>query len=190
VQQPPDADPPAEHPPSRLALFLLGALGLIVALLAALIAAALLGDDGVARGFFIAAAVLTPVLGLGLLLQLIAALAGRTRGLLHQLKRFNEEMAAEPPELSEESQADRRVVWEESRSFTQVLGPFVAGLVLQLVVAEVVAVLCLAAGIDDPAPAAFVGVEVFALFNYFLFFNVVVLGLARRTGRQRSAERA
>jgi hypothetical protein len=181
VQQPPLAHQPETGPPARWTLFLFGALGLLVAVaLAPALDAALGGDGRVSNGFFVAAAAITPVLGLGLLVQLVAALAGRTRGLLHELKRFNEEMAAEPPQLSEDSQRERRMQWEGVRDFMHVLGPFVAGLVLQLVVTEVAAVVCLAADVDERVAGIAVGLEVFALFNYVLFFGPLLARLARR----------
>lgn len=151
--------------------------------LAAALEGLLAGDAEVSKGFFVAAAALTPVLGLGLLAQLVAALAGRTRSLLRELERFNAEMAAEPPELGEDSQRERRAVWEGARDFRHVLAPLVAGLVLQLVVTEVVAIYCVAADVDERIVAIAVGAEVFALFNYLLFFNTLLAKLARRDRR-------
>ena len=174
-------DPGPDGSPSRAKLFAFGVLGLFVAVaVAVLLEAVLAGDGRVSNGFFVAAAALTPVIGLGLLVQLVGVLAGRTRGLLRELKRFNEEMAAEPPDLSEESQRDRRATWDSTRDFLHALKPFVAGLLLQLLVTEAVAVYCLAADVDDRGVAIAVGVEVFALFNYLLFFNTMLSRLARR----------
>lgn len=174
-------DPPDTRPAPRPRLFLVGIAGLPVAVVLALAADALLGGEGrVSNGFFVAVAALTAVLGLGLLLQLVAALAGRTRGLLRELKRFNEEMTAEPPELSEDSQRKRRATWLDVRGFVHVLGPFVTGLALQLLVTEVAAVYCLAANVDERWAAIAMGIEVFALFNYFLFFNPLLGRLAGR----------
>lgn len=181
MQRPAIADTPAKPPPRRPALFLLGTLGLPLAAAAALVAETLLrGEGSVSRGLFIAAAAITPVIGLGLLVQVVAALAGRTRGLLSELKRFNEEMAADEPDTSEERQRERRAVWEATRDFTHVLAPFLAGLVLQLIVIEAVAIACLAADVDDRALGVGVGVGVFALFNYMLFFGALLTRLARR----------
>ncbi len=185
VQQPPPADAQETGPPSRPRLFLFGVLGLLVAVALALALEAALGGEGrVSTGFFVAAAALTPVIGLGLLAQLVAALAGTTRGLLRELKRFNEEMAAEPPALNEDSQRERRAVWEGARHFLELLAPFVAGLALQIVVAEAVAIYCIAADVDDRGVAIAVGAEIFALFNYLLFFNPL---LARLTGGRKPA---
>ena len=182
VQRPPH-DAPQDGPPSRPKLFLVGVLGLLAAVAVAVCLDALLGgDDRVSKGFFVAAAALTPVLGLGLLAQLVAALAGRTRGLLRELKRWGDEMAAEPPDLSEEGQRERRAAWEGARDFLHVLAPFVAGLALQLIVTEAVALYCLAADVDERVVAIAVGIEVFALFNYLLFFNALLARLARRGG--------
>lgn len=181
MQRPSLVDTPGRRPRSRPALFLLAVLSLPLAAAVALVAELLLGGDGrVSSGFFVAAAALTPVIGLGLLVQVVAALAGRTRGLLGELKRFNEEMAADEPDVSEERQRERRAIWEGARDFSHVLVPFLAGLVLQLVVTEAVAVACLAADVDDRAIAIGVGVEVFALFNYMIFFTALLTRLARR----------
>lgn len=183
VQPPPEDDPPEKGPPSRLKLFLLGVLGLLAAVAVALAVEAVLAGDGrVSKGFFVAAAAVTPVVGLGLLAQLVTALAGRTRGLLRELKRWGDEMAADPPELSEDSQRERRATWVGARDFLDVLAPFVAGLALQLVTTEVVALYCIAADLDERAVAIAVGIEIFALFNYLLFFNVLLARLARRGG--------
>ena len=153
---------------------------LVAVALAVALEALLEGEGRVSRGFFVAAAALTPVVGLGLLVQVVSVLAGRTRGLLNELKRFNEEMAAEPPELGEESQRERRAAWEGAGNFLHVLAPFLAGLVLQLVVTEAVAIYCLAADVGQRAVAIAVGVEIFALFNYMLFFNALLARLAGR----------
>ncbi len=167
--------------PSRPKLFFLGLLGLLVAVLLAVASEALLGGDArVSRGFFVAAAALTPVLGLGLLAQVVAALAGRTRGLLRELKRFNEEMAGDSPELSDDGKRERRAVWEATRDFSHVLAPFLAGVVLHLVVTETVAIYAIAAGVEARPVAIGVGVAVFALFNYMLFFNALLARLMRR----------
>ena len=181
MQPPPHDDRPEKGPPSRPKLFLLGILGLLAAVASAFILDALLAGDGrVSKGFFVAAAALTPVVGLGLLAQLVAALAGRTRGLLRELKRWGDEMAAEPPSLSEDSQRERRAAWVEARDFVHVLAPFVTGLALQLVATEAVALYCLAAGVGERVVAIAVGIEIFALFNYLLFFNALLARLARR----------
>ncbi len=166
---------------SRPKLFFLGLLGLLVAVLLAVASEPLPGGEArVSRGFFVAAAALTPVLGLGLLAQVVAALAGRTRGLLRALKRFNEEMAGDSPELSEDGKRERRDAWEGARDFSHVLAPFLAGLALQLVVTETVAIYGIAAGVEDRAVAIGVGAGVFALFNYMLFFNALLARLTRR----------
>jgi ATP-dependent protease HslVU (ClpYQ) peptidase subunit len=179
VQHPPLADPPGGDRPSRAKLFLFGVLGLLAAVVLATLAETLIAGEGqVSKGFFVAAAALTPVIGLGLLVQLVAALAGTTRGLLRELKRFNEEMASEPPELSEGSVQERRATWEGARDFLHVLAPFVAGLALQLVVTEAVAIYGIAAGLDERLVAIAVGIEIFALFNYLLFFNALLKRLA------------
>lgn len=179
MERPPLADSPEKRPASRPKLFLLGLAGLPVSLALALAVDAVIAGGGrVSSGFFVAAAALTAIVGLGLLLQLVAALAGRTRGMLRELKRFNEEMAAEPPELSEDSQRQRRATWLDARSFTHVLGPFVTGLALQLLVTEAAALLCLVTDVDERWTAIAMGIEVFALFNYFLFFNALLGRLA------------
>lgn len=178
------AGPPDSRPPSRPALFALGVLGIVVAVLVAVLVEALLAGEGrVSKGFFVATAALTPVVGLGLLAQLVAALARKTSGLLRELKRFNEEMAAEKPELSRESQAERRATWEASRHFLHVLAPFVAGLALQLLVTELAAIYCIAADVDERGVAIALGAEVFALFNYLLLFNPLLSRLAGRGTR-------
>ena len=174
-------DPPRSGPRPRATLFLFGVLGLLAAVAVAVALEALLGGDGrVSKGFFVAAAALTPVVGLGLLAQLVAALAGRTRGLLRELRRWGDEMAADPPDLNEESQRERRAAWEGARDFLHVLAPFVAGLALQLLVTEAAAIYCLAADVDERVVAIAVGIEIFALFNYLLFFNALLARLARR----------
>ena len=181
VQRPAPDDAPEDGPRSRPTLFLFGVLGLLAASVVAVALEALLAGDGrVSKGFFVAAAALIPVVGLGLLAQLVAALAGRTRGLLRELKRWGDEMAAEPPSLSEDSQRERRAAWEEARDFVHVLAPFVTGLALQLVATEAAALYCLAAGVDERVVAIAVGIEIFALFNYLLFFNALLARLARR----------
>lgn len=181
MQPPPLADPPENGPASRPKLFLYGILGLLVAVTLALAAEAVLAGDGrVSKGFFVAAAVLIPVVGLGLLAQVVAALAGTTRGLLRELKRFTEEMAADEPDLNEESQRERRATWQETRDFVHVLAPFVAGLALQLVVSEAAAIYCIAADVEERGVAIAVGLEVLALFNYLLFFNLLLGRLAAR----------
>jgi hypothetical protein len=181
VQPPAHDEPPEQGPPSRPKLFLLGVLGLLAAVALAFALEALLAGDGrVSKGFFVAAAAVTPVVGLGLVAQLVTALAGRTRGLLRELKRWGDEMAAEPPALSEESQRERRAAWEGARDFVHVLAPFVAGLALQLAATEAAALYCLAAEVDERVVAIAVGIEIFALFNYLLFFNALLARLARR----------
>ena len=181
MQRPALADPPENAKRARVKLFAFGVLGLLVAVGTAILVDGLLGGEArVSSGFFVAAAALTPVIGLGLLAQLVAALAGRTRRLLHELSRFSEEMEAEPPKLSDESQRERRATWEGVRAFRQVLAPFVAGLALQLVATEAAAIYCLAADVDERVVAIAVGVEIFALFNYLLFFNALLSRLGRR----------
>ncbi len=185
MQRPALVESPEDAPRSRPKLFFFGVLGLLAAVAAAVVIEGLLEGQGrVSKGFFVAAAALTPVVGLGLLAQLVAALAGTTRGLLHELKRFNEEMAAEPPALNEDSQRERRAVWEGARYFLELLAPFVAGLALQIAVAEAVAIYCIAADVDDRGVAIAVGAAVFGLFNYLLFFNPL---LARLTGGRKPA---
>ena len=172
---------------SPLRPFLFGALGMVVAVLLALLLEAVLGGDPeVSEVLFVAAAILTPVVGLGVLLQVVGALAGRTRGLLRELKRFQEEMAADPPELGEESQRERRAVWEKVSGFVHVLRPFAAGVALQLIVTETVAVYCIAADVDERVVGLAVGIEVFVLFNYLIFFGVLLERLAGR-GRRAAA---
>lgn len=178
MQRPAVADPPENAKRSRVKLFAFGVLGLLVAVGAAILVDGLLGGEArVSSGFFVAAAALTPVIGLGLLAQLVAALAGRTRRLLHELSRFSEEMEAEPPKLSDESQRERRATWEGVRAFRQVLAPFVAGLALQLVATEAAAIYCLAAGVDERVVALAIGLEIFVLFNYLLFFSPLLARL-------------
>ena len=167
--------------PSRAGLFLFGLLGLLLAVAIAVVVEGLLGGGGrVSKGFFVAVAALTPVLGLGLLVQLVAVLSGRTRDLLRALKQFNEEIAGDSAELNPQSQEDRFATWEATRDFLAVLAPFVAGLALQLVVTEAVAIYCIAADVGDRGVALAVGIQVFALLNYVLFFSTLLKRLARR----------
>lgn len=160
-----------------------GALGLPVAVVAAAVLAGALraaGSDGSAPGLYFAGiAGLTPVLALGLLVQLLTVLTGRTRNLLREVRRFDEEMSAEPPQLVEESHQDRMAAWATARVFIQAVVPFGAGVVLQLVVTEAVAVTCLVAGIHERFAALFLGWEVVALFVYLLFFGRMLGGLTR-----------
>jgi hypothetical protein len=180
--------PEENRPPGRARLFLSGALGLPLAVVLAAAAEGALraaGSEGsVPDLYFAAVAGLVPVLALGLLVQLLTVLTGRTRNLLREVKRFDEEMSAEPPQLVEESHQDRMSAWWTARVFIQAIVPFGAGLVLQLVVSEAVAVTCLVAKIDDRLVAIALGAEVVALFVYLVFFGRMLAGLTR-TARSR-----
>ena len=169
---------PEKAPPTRGRLFLIGAVGLLPAIALALAVEAGLrglgGEGRVAGGFFVAAAALTPVLAVGLLVQLVTALTRRTRDLLLEVKRFDEEMSADAPRLNEESHRQRQTAWQRPTLFRHAVVPFGAGVGLQLVVTELVAIACVAAGSDDRVLAIALGVEVIALFLYLLFFNLVL----------------
>ncbi|MGH8574047.1 MAG: hypothetical protein ACREX8_15950 [Gammaproteobacteria bacterium] len=183
MQRPDPVDSQATGPPSRARLFLTGALGLPVAIvLSAALEATLqaAGSDGsVPELYFAAVAGLTPVLALGLLVQLLTALMRRTRNLLREVRRFDDEMSAETPQLVEESHQDRMAAWATARLFLHAIVPFAAGLVLQLVVTEAVAIACLVAEIDDRFLALALGAEVVALFVYLLFFGRMLAGWIR-----------
>jgi len=183
VQRPTRVDSPDNGPPSRARLFSAGALGLPLAVVLALAlegALRLAGSEGsVADLYFAAVAGLTPVLALGLLVQLLTALTGRTRNLLREVRRFDEEMSAETPQLVEESHRDRMEAHANARRFVHAIVPFGAGLVLQLVVTEAMAVTCFAAGVDARLVALGLGVEVVALFAYLLFFGRILATLTR-----------
>ena len=175
-------------PPTRGRLFLIGAVGLLPAIALALAVEAALralgGEGRVAGGFFVAAAALTPVLAVGLLVQLVTALAKRTRDLMLEVKRFDEEMAADAPRLNEESHRQRQTTWQRTTLFRHALVPYGAGVGLQLVVTELVAIACVAAGTDERVLAIALGVEVMALFLYLLFSNVLLSAVTegRRAG--------
>jgi hypothetical protein len=181
---------PGIGPPPRARLFLVGVLGLPVALvLAAAIEGALraAGSEGaVPDAFFAAVAGLTPVLALGLLVQLLTALTGRTRNLLREVRRFDEEMSADPPQLVEESHRDRMAAWVGARLFMNAVVPFGAGVTLQLVVTEAVAVTCLAAGIDERSVALALGAELLALFVYLVLFGRILGALTMPRRRSES----
>jgi len=183
VQPPTPTDSRENGSPTRLRLFLAGILGL---LLAALLTVAiegglrlLVGDGLVPDLYFVAAAALTPVLALGLLVQLVTAMTGRTRLLLREVTRFEEEMSAEPTELNEDARNEREFVMGAAQRFVHVVGPFVVGLALQLVVAEAVAIYCVVADVAERAAAVALGLEIIALFVYLLFFNAIVARLGR-----------
>ena len=160
----------------------MGVLGLPLAVALAVALEALLratGSEGsVDELLFIAVAGLTPVVALGLLVQLLTALTGRTRSLLREVRRFDEEMSADEPAFHEESHVDRMVVWATTRRFVQAVVPFGAGLVTQLVVTEAAALACILAEVDERVAALAFGAEVLALFVYLLFFNVILLRLS------------
>jgi hypothetical protein len=165
----------AEQPPTRRRLFALGALGFLPAILVALVAdAAVQGDGKVANGFFIAVAAITPVLGLGLLVQLVTALTRRTRDLMREVQRFDQEMSAEPPRLIGESHDQRKETWQVTTLFRHAVVPFGGGVALQLLATEVVAIVCLVVGAEDRLPAVALGLEVVVLFAYLLFFNAAL----------------
>lgn len=172
------AETKEKAPPTRGRLFLIGAVGLLPAIALALAVEAALralgGEGRVPGGFFVAAAALTPVLAVGLLVQLVTALTRRTRDLMLEVKRFNEEMSADAPRLNEESHRQRQRTWQGTTLFRHALVPFGAGVGLQLVVTELVAIACVAAGTEERVLALALGVEVIALFLYLLFFNVVL----------------
>jgi hypothetical protein len=179
--QRPDADSQGHGPPTRARVFATGVLGLPVAvLLGAAIELALRagGSEGkVSDVFFAAVAGLTPVLALGLLAQLLTALTGRTRNLLSEVRRFDEEMSAEPPQLVEESHRDRMVAWAGARIFVHAVVPFGAGVLTQLVVTEAAAATCLVAGVDSRFVALCLGAEILALFVYLILFGRILLRL-------------
>jgi hypothetical protein len=149
------------RPPSRVRLFAAGALGLPLAVV--------LGAA--------AEAALTVVLALGLLVQLLTALTGRTSNLMREMKRFDAEMDAEVPQLSEESHRDRMVAWAGARLFIHAVKPFGAGVLVQLAVCEILAVVCLAAGIHSRLLALVLGAQVVALFVYLLLFGRMLTAL-------------
>ena len=187
MQRPPSVDSQGKGPPTRARIFLTGALGLPVAVVVAAAIEGVLqaaGSDGsVPDLYFAAVAALVPVLALGMVVQLLTALTGRTRNLLREVKRFDEEMSAEPPQLVEESHQNRMAAWTDARLFVHAVVPFGAGVILQLVVTEAVAATCLIAGIDERFVALALGAEVVALFVYLLFFNRVLsrlIGIPRR----------
>ena len=187
MQLPSPADSPENGPPPRLHLFLFGLLGLLVAV--ALAAATegglrLLGVGGgnVSKGFFVAVAALAPVLALGLLVQLVTALAGKARHLIRELGALEQELSAEPGEANEEAHHSRRTVWERTGSFLEVTAPFAVGLALQFVVTEAVAIYCIVAGVDERVVAVGLGAAILALLGYLLFFNVLLAGLIRKRG--------
>ena len=172
----------ANGPPTRRRLFVLGAFGLLPAVAFAGLAEAVLRalgvEGGVAEGFFIAAAALTPVLGVGLLVQLVTALTRRTRDLMREVQRFDQEMSAEPPRMDEESHRQRKATWQEASLFRHAVVPFGGGVVLQVLVTEAIAVACVAAGTDERFLALALGVEIIALLAYLLFFNAALTRVA------------
>ena len=183
MQRSPQPDSEQGRPPTRVRLFLAGALGLPVS---AALAIALEGvlratgsEGGASDVFFAAVAGLCAVLALGLLVQLLTTLTGRTRNLLREVRRFDEEMSAEPPELVEESHRDRMVAWASARVFIHAIVPFGAGVLAQLAVTEAVAVTCLVIGAESRVVALALGVEVAVLFVYLLFFGRILARLTR-----------
>lgn len=146
-------------------------LGLPAAVVLAVVVAAAGGGAGVADIYFVAAAVLTPMLALGLLVQVVTAMTRNTRALMGEVTRFEEEMAAQPPALSEETQRVREQTTAAARRFVHAFVPFAAGLGVQLVVTEAVAIYCVAAGVQDRAIAVGLGVEILALLGYLLLFG-------------------
>lgn len=136
------------------------------------------GEGSADELLFAGVAGLTPVVGLGLLVQLLTSLTGRTRSLLREVRRFDEEMSSDEPGFDEESHVDRMVVWATTRRFVQVVVPFGAGVVTQLVVTEAAAIACLLAEVDDRVAALALGAESLALFVYLLFFNGMLVRLS------------
>ncbi|MBA2439691.1 MAG: hypothetical protein H0V50_03330 [Thermoleophilaceae bacterium] len=183
---PPPPNSPENGPPARLRPFLTGILGLLLAIaLTVVIEGGLRVIDGGGRAphlYFVAAAALTPVLALGLLVQLVTAMTGRTRLLLREVKRFEEEMSAQPPALNEETHATRELTRGAARRFVHVVVPFAAGVAVQLVVTEAVALYCVVATVDVRVAALALGTEIIALFAYLLFFNAMLAGLTRERG--------
>lgn len=171
------------RPPTRLRLLLAGALGLPVSAVLGVALEGLLraaGSEGRVSGvYFAAVAGLCAVLALGLLIQLLTTLTGRTRDLLKEVRHFDEEMSAEPPRLVEESHRDRMVAWASARVFIHAIVPFGAGLLLQLVVTEAVAVTCLVAGVESRLAALALGIEIVVLFVYLLLFGRILARLTR-----------
>jgi len=174
----PKRDSRGGGPPGRAGLFLAGVVGLPVAAVAAAVLEAALragGSEGEASDvLFAAVAGLTPVVALGLMVQLLTALTGRTRSLLREVRRFDEEMSAEEPQLVEESHRDRMVVWATTRRFVHVVVPFGAGVLTQLLATEVAAVTCLVAGVDERFAALALGTEIAVLFVYLILFNTIL----------------
>lgn len=184
----PPPQPVENVPGTRSRIFLIGTLGLLIAvLLAVAVEAGLRGLGGRGRApdlYFVAAAALTPVLALGLLVQLVTAMTGRTRSLLREVTRFEEEMSARPAELNEETHRARELVRGSARRFAHVVMPFGAGLAVQVVITEAVAIYCVAAGVEERGAAIALGAEIVALLAYLLLFSVL---LARLTGEREAA---
>lgn len=183
MDAPPDtASPPTGRPGPRR-LLLGGLIGLLLATaLAGILEGALraLGVEGrVPTAYFVAIAALAPVLALGLLAQLVTALAGRASALLREVKRFDQEMSAEPPELNLESHHARLTASEAGELFLRVVVPFEAALALQFLVTEAVAILCIAREVHERVVAIALGIEVAALFVSLLFFNVMLRRFSR-----------
>ncbi|MBA3299532.1 MAG: hypothetical protein H0U24_05560 [Thermoleophilaceae bacterium] len=172
-----------KDPATRLRIFLMGTLGLLLAVfLAVAVEAGLRGLGGRGRApdlYFVAAAAMTPVLALGLLVQLVTAMTGRTRALLREVTRFEEEMSARPPELNEETHRARELVRGSARRFAHVVMPFGAGLAVQVVITEAVAIYCVAAGVEERGAAIALGAEIIALLAYLLLFSVLLARLTR-----------
>lgn len=179
-----------DAPLPRPLLFLVGVLGLPAAVVLAAIAEAALriaGVEGeVSSGFFIVVAAVAPILAIGLLVQLVTTLAGSAQGILLEIKRFEEEMAAEGDEPDLDAHRSRVRTWEGVRVFLEVLRPFGVGLLLQFLVLEIAAIVCIAAGVEARGVAIALGAQVVALVAYLVLFRPVVAVLARmRTSRAR-----
>jgi hypothetical protein len=183
VEQATGAEPQRRGLPPRIRLVLAGALGLpiAVAVAAALEAGLQAGGShgGVPGVYFAAVAGLTPVLALGLLVQLLTALTGRTRHLMSEVQRFDEEMSVEEPQFDEGSHRDRMVAWASARLFVHAVVPFGAGVITQVLVCEIVAVTCLLTGSESRFLALALGCEVVALFVYLLLFGRILGRLTR-----------
>jgi hypothetical protein len=156
-------------------------------LLAAVLAAAtevvlrLLEVEGRAPdGYFVAVAALVPALALGLLVRLVTRMAVTARSLIRELKRFDEEMSGQRPEVDEDAHRERARASAHARPFVQGLPPFLAGLALQFAVTEALALYCALRETDARAMALGLGVEVAALLVYVLLFNAMLARLAAR----------
>ena len=136
------------------------------------------------EGYFVAVAALVPALALGLLVRLVTRMAVTARSLIRELKRFDEELAGQRPEVEENAHRERARASAHARPFVQGLPPFLAGLALQFAVTESVALYCALRETDARAIAIGLGAEIVALLLYLLLFNAM---LARLTAKRHKA---